>query len=123
MNSSDSGSKSQPVRPHPADAHLRSTPGNVTWGLIPANAPPVLRIASGQTVRIWSAQALDEPAGNASPPGSIIKTSPAGIDVATGHGILRLTKLQLPGGCPLAAGDFLNAHNLDGQTFHSSNAA
>ena len=52
MNSSDSGNKSQPVRPHPADAHLRSTPGNVSWGLIPANAPPVLRIASGQTVRI-----------------------------------------------------------------------
>ena len=52
MNSSDSGNKSQPVRPHPVDAHLRSTPGNVTWGLIPANAPPVLRIASGQTVRI-----------------------------------------------------------------------
>ncbi len=42
----------QPVRPLPADAHLRSTPGNVSWGLIPANAPPVLRIASGQTVRI-----------------------------------------------------------------------
>ena len=42
----------QPARPIPADAHLRSVPGNVTWGLIPANAPPVLRITSGQTVRI-----------------------------------------------------------------------
>jgi acetamidase/formamidase len=31
---------------------VRSVPGNVSWGLIPANAPPVLRIASGQTVRI-----------------------------------------------------------------------
>jgi acetamidase/formamidase len=34
------------------DAHLRSTPGNVSWGLIPANAPAALRIESGQTVRI-----------------------------------------------------------------------
>lgn len=42
----------QPARPIPADAHLRSVPGNVTWGLIPANAPPVLRITSGQTVHI-----------------------------------------------------------------------
>ncbi len=81
------------------------------------------RLASGQTLRIWSAQALDEPAHNASLPGSIIKTSPAGVDVATGHGILRLTQLQLPGGRPLAAGDFINAHKLEGQTLHSSNAA
>jgi acetamidase/formamidase len=35
-----------------ADAHLRSVPGNVSWGLIPADAPPVLRIRSGQVVRI-----------------------------------------------------------------------
>ena len=38
-----------PVR---ADVHLRSVPGNVSWGLIPANAPPALRIRSGQVVRI-----------------------------------------------------------------------
>ena len=37
---------------HEADVHLRSMPGNVSWGLIPANAPPVLRVASGATVRI-----------------------------------------------------------------------
>jgi len=41
-----------PVRPQRADAHLRSVPGNVSWGLIPANAPAVLRVASGQIVRI-----------------------------------------------------------------------
>ena len=35
-----------------ADAHLRSVPGNVSWGLIPANAPPALRIRSSQVVRI-----------------------------------------------------------------------
>lgn len=34
------------------DAHLRSVPGNVSWGLIPANAPPALEVASGATVRI-----------------------------------------------------------------------
>lgn len=41
-----------PGRPHQADAHLRSVPGNVSWGLIPANAPAALRITSGQVVRI-----------------------------------------------------------------------
>ncbi|MPZ47295.1 MAG: acetamidase [Betaproteobacteria bacterium] len=33
-------------------AHLRSIPGNVSWGLIPAGAPPALTIESGQSVRI-----------------------------------------------------------------------
>src|ERR1700676_1489314 len=35
-----------------ADASLRSTPETVIWGYFAADAPPVLRIRSGQTVRI-----------------------------------------------------------------------
>jgi acetamidase/formamidase len=35
-----------------ADATLRSTPETVLWGYFAADAPPVLRIRSGQTVRI-----------------------------------------------------------------------
>ncbi len=35
-----------------ADATLRSTPDTVIWGYFAADAPPVLRIRSGQTVRI-----------------------------------------------------------------------
>src|SRR5450631_2220955 len=34
------------------DAALRSTPDTVIWGYFAADAPPVLRIRSGQTVRI-----------------------------------------------------------------------
>src|SRR4030067_2360755 len=33
-------------------ATLRSTPETVSWGYIAADLPPVLRIRSGQTVRI-----------------------------------------------------------------------
>ena len=36
----------------PADATLRSTPETVLWGYFAGDAPPVLRIKSGQTVRI-----------------------------------------------------------------------
>jgi acetamidase/formamidase len=35
-----------------ADASLRSTPDTVIWGYFAADAPPVLRIRSGQSVRI-----------------------------------------------------------------------
>ena len=39
--------------PAPSAPHnLRSIPGNVSWGLIPAGTPPALTIASGETVRI-----------------------------------------------------------------------
>jgi len=37
---------------HKHDAHLRSTPENVSWGWIAADRPPVLRVKSGQTVRV-----------------------------------------------------------------------
>jgi acetamidase/formamidase len=37
---------------HKHDAHLRSTPETVSWGWIAADRAPVLRVKSGQTVRI-----------------------------------------------------------------------
>lgn len=37
---------------HKHDTHLRSTPANVSWGWIAADRQPILRVQSGQTVRI-----------------------------------------------------------------------
>ena len=48
-------------------------------------------------------------------PGSVVATAKAGIDVATGDGRLRITRLQLPGKRPMTAAEFLNAHSLAGQ--------
>jgi acetamidase/formamidase len=45
-------SAAAPGRAARAPRLLRSIPGNVSWGLIPADAPPALTIASGETVRI-----------------------------------------------------------------------
>jgi methionyl-tRNA formyltransferase len=47
-------------------------------------------------VKVWRAEALDE----ASPasPGSVVRAGAAGVDLATGQGILRLTELQKAGG-------------------------
>jgi methionyl-tRNA formyltransferase len=66
-----------------------------------------------QNLRIWMAQAIDA-ASNAEP-GEVLAESRHGIDVASGEGVLRITQLQLPGGKPLTAEQFLNAHSLLGQ--------
>ena len=47
-------------------------------------------------VKVWRALALDEPASQ--PPGSVLRTTSQGIDLACGEGVLRLMELQRPGG-------------------------
>lgn len=59
-------------------------------------------------VRFWQVEVLDNQIENATP-GMIVNSSTAGIDIATKKGILRLLKLQLPGGKVLSAADILNA--------------
>jgi methionyl-tRNA formyltransferase len=60
----------------------------------------------GDTLRVWRAEALDEPAG--AEPGTVLARDRT-LDVATGQGVLRLLELQLPGGKRISAQDFLNA--------------
>ncbi|QVQ25781.1 methionyl-tRNA formyltransferase [Achromobacter deleyi] len=47
-------------------------------------------------VKVWRAQALDE--STAAAPGSVLRADGAGIDIATGRGVLRLLELQKAGG-------------------------
>lgn len=68
-----------------------------------------------KTIRIWESSVL--PDNNPGNPGTVVKESRDGIDVATGKDLLRITRLQLPGGKPLAVSEFLNAHSLEGKTF------
>jgi len=65
-----------------------------------------------QVLRIWEAEPLSEASG--APPGTVVAEGKQGIDVACGEGTLRLKRLQLPGGKPLTAAEFLNGRSLDG---------
>ncbi|WP_313371855.1 methionyl-tRNA formyltransferase [Achromobacter animicus] len=47
-------------------------------------------------VKVWRAQALDE--ATTAEPGSVLRADAAGIDIATGQGVLRLLELQKAGG-------------------------
>jgi methionyl-tRNA formyltransferase len=75
---------------------------------------PVASVRLGDDViRIWRAQAVDGAAGP-QPPGTILAAGAAGIDVATGAGVLRVTELQRAGGKRLAVREFLAGSPMAG---------
>lgn len=55
----------------------------------------ILLAGLSEPVKVWEAQALVEHSGVA--PGTVLACDPAGIDVSTGQGTLRLLILQRPG--------------------------
>lgn len=70
----------------------------------------------GEVLRLWAAQAEPEAPVSAAP-GCVLTTSKAGIEVASGAGRVRITRLQPAGKRPMAAADFLNGRRLDGVCF------
>jgi methionyl-tRNA formyltransferase len=71
----------------------------------------------GQQLRVWEAMPAASPV--ASDPGKVLATSAAGIDVGTGAGVLRLTRVQSAGRKAMSAAEFLKAHRLDGAVLGS----
>lgn len=61
-------------------------------------------------VRIWQAAVMADSLGQ---PGEIIGVSKSGLDIATGKNILRLQKIQFPGGRVLSMADVLNSRQQD----------
>ncbi len=76
---------------------------------------PIAQTRSGaQILRIWAAEPLPDKRTQAAP-GTVLAESDSGIEVATGAGQLRITRLQRPGKRPLPAAEFLRAHSLASQ--------
>jgi methionyl-tRNA formyltransferase len=64
-----------------------------------------------KVMRLWQTQPLNE--GCVATPGEVLRYGKAGIDVATGDGVLRILQLQMPGKRAMSAADFLNAHSME----------
>jgi methionyl-tRNA formyltransferase len=73
------------------------------------------RVTDGRRLRVFEAEALAPRAGV--PPGTIVAAARAGIDVATGDGVLRLRRIQPPSGRTMDAEAYLAAHSLAGVAF------
>lgn len=74
---------------------------------------PVAQTRLGaQTLRVWSAQVLNE--DHQAEPGTVLRSAAGGIDVACGRACLRLLRVQLPGGKPMTAEQFVAARAIEG---------
>jgi methionyl-tRNA formyltransferase len=84
----------------------------------------------GAQLRLWEAAPAPHPDDSARgqreahehteiPAGSVLRASKHGIDVLCGRGVLRITRLQLPGRKPVLAHEFANAQPLAGARFTS----
>lgn len=62
---------------------------------------------AGESLRIWAARAIE--LDHQAAPGSVLAAGRDGIDLACGHGALRITALQRAGGKRIGAVDYLNA--------------
>lgn len=77
--------------------------------------PTAYTLYKGEPLRCFNSEVLD--LTTQAPAGSVIAESKAGIDIATGQGVVRILRLQMAGGKPLTAADFINARSLLGEHF------
>ncbi|GAA4494993.1 methionyl-tRNA formyltransferase [Pseudaeromonas paramecii] len=71
------------------------------------NPWPISHFPCGEhTIKVWDSEVLPHEDAQ---PGTIVRVGKAGIEVATGDGVLRLTRLQPPGKKPMQAHELLNS--------------
>jgi methionyl-tRNA formyltransferase len=66
---------------------------------------------AGERTRVWAALALTEPSRKHLP-GTIVAVNAEGIDIAAADGLLRLLRLQRPGGRQLSAAEYIKSRGL-----------
>jgi len=67
--------------------------------------PGAATVLQGTPIKLWRAAAIS--VASAAPPGTVIDAEAAGVTIACGDGVLRVSELQRPGGKRLGAREFL----------------
>jgi methionyl-tRNA formyltransferase len=111
-------------------AKLDTAEGRLDWGRPAAELDRVVRAFNprpgaftdlrGQRLKILTATPLKDAAGAA--PGTVTRAAKTGIDVATGVGTLRITRLQMAGRQPVSADVFINGYDVQGASLGSSSS-
>lgn len=66
---------------------------------------------NSQMLRVWEAEVIE---GTSGEPGKVLSCDKQGIYVATGKGVLKLLKIQMPGKKPMDSQAFVNANDITG---------
>ena len=74
--------------------------------------PVAYGLQNGVPLKVWRAVAVSD--GATAAPGTVVAAGDAGVDVATGKGLLRILELQPAGGRRLPAGDYARGRELKG---------
>ncbi len=76
-------------------------------------APVAYTYWRGKRLRLWEVGPLDSPSAEVRAlPGTVVAADAGGIRIATGAGVLTVTRLQPEGGRRLGAAEFLNGYRL-----------
>lgn len=91
---------------------------NQVRGLNPWPVAYTMAEHDGQVVKVWEAEVYKEAGAQGGKPGTILSVAPEGIDVQTGDGILRLTRIQPAGKKAMSVADYVRGSSILGPGMH-----
>lgn len=82
-----------------------------------AGWPIAESVLDGERIRLHASRLSAMPLKDGVKPGTVVSTENGVVSVATGNGVVDLTRLQRPGKKAIEAADFIRGANLTGRTF------